>query len=128
MEWIQAGLRNYGVSVHIPPVDDDYEPLLALLGNRSTNATEKIPWFVRYNAFRWLRDSGFQAIPFAMSNISAQTLHLVRDGVFEYGKLSERGLSPMKLASWSSLRPHWKRESHCAELSSEPGCNSVPTV
>ena len=86
VEWIQAGLRNYGVSVHIPPVDADHEPLLALLGNKSTNATEKIPPFVRYNAFRWLRDSGFQAIPFAMSNITAQTPPLVRDGVFEYGK------------------------------------------
>ena len=75
-----------GVSVHIPPIEADYEPLLALLGNKSTNLTEKIPPSVRYNAFRWLRDSGFQAIPFALSNITAQTPPPVREGILEYGK------------------------------------------
>ncbi len=90
LEWVQDGLRAYGVSVHLPPNEADWEPLLALLGNKSTNAVERIPKFVKYNAFRWLRDTGFDAISFAMSNVTAQTPSLVRDGVIEYGKLETR--------------------------------------
>jgi hypothetical protein len=86
LEWIQTGLRKYGVSVHIPPSVADVEPLLALLGDKSTNATEQIPYYVKYKAYRWLRDSDFQAIPFALSNVTAQTSALVREGLVEFGK------------------------------------------
>jgi hypothetical protein len=86
LEWIKSGLLNYGVVVHLPPNEQDYEPLLALLGNSVTNPTGKIPRFVKYNAFRWLRDSGFQVLPFAMSNVTAQTPPFVRDGIILYGK------------------------------------------
>ena len=72
--------------MHLPPSEADHEPLLTLLGNISTNTAEKIPGFVKYNAFRWLRDSGFQVIPFAMSNVTALTPAVVRAGILEYGK------------------------------------------
>ena len=90
LEWVQDGLRTYGVSVHLPPTEAEWEPLLALLGNKNTNATEKVPASVKYNAFRWLRDSGFDVIAFAMSNVTAQTPSLLRDGLVEYGKLEHR--------------------------------------
>jgi hypothetical protein len=104
LDWVQAGLRTYGVSVHLPLSETDYEPLLALLGNKSTNATEKIPAFVKYNAFRWLRDGGFEVVPFAMSNLTAQTPALVRAGIVEYGKYDrawpkEDGVGRLELAS-----------------------------
>ncbi len=89
LEWIRSGLQIYGASVHLPPSEADYEPLLAFLGNSSTNAAEKIPFFVKYNAFRWLRDAGFQPIAFAMSNVTAQTPKVVRDGVLKYGKFDQ---------------------------------------
>jgi hypothetical protein len=86
VDWIRAGLEAHGVSVQLPPSEADHEALLALLGNRSTNSAEMIPQFVKYNVFRWLRDSGFDAIPFAISNVTAQTPPLVREGLLEYGK------------------------------------------
>ncbi|MGN6555286.1 MAG: hypothetical protein ACTHLW_16385, partial [Verrucomicrobiota bacterium] len=57
-----------------------------LLGSAGTNASEKIPPFIRYNAFRWLRDSGFDAIPFALSNVTLQTPEIIRNGLITYAK------------------------------------------
>jgi hypothetical protein len=83
IEWIRDGLKAYGVHVEVPPSDKDYGPLLALLGNSSTNEAERIPNFAKYNAFRWLRDSGFNSTSFALSNVSDQTPELVRQGVIK---------------------------------------------
>ena len=88
LDWIRDGLRAYGVLVHLPPNEFDHQPLLALLGNSSTNVSEKTPHFVKYNAFRWLRDSGFDVLAFAMSNVTAETPALVRAGVLKYGELA----------------------------------------
>lgn len=89
IEWIRDGLSTYGVQLEIPPRDKDYGPLLALLGNSSTNEAERIPNFAKYNAFRWLRDSGFNSTVYALSNVSAQTPGLLRQGVmrcYQYEK------------------------------------------
>ena len=71
-EWIRDGFREYGLSVHIPPTDEDTMPLLELLGRSvngrieymlqpdgSRDATSLVPNYVQYNAFRWLRDAKF---------------------------------------------------------------------
>lgn len=87
VDWIRAGLQQYEVAVHLPSTPEDYEPLLLLLGNSNTNKEEKIPDFVKYNAFRWLRDSGFQSVAFALSNLTVQTPKLVRDGLLKYDRL-----------------------------------------
>lgn len=60
-QWIQQGFAKYGVTVHLPPTEEDREVLLTLLANNDKDAdgVSKIPAELRYNAFRWLRDSGF---------------------------------------------------------------------
>jgi hypothetical protein len=80
-EWIQDGFSKYGVSVHFPPSTNDVEPLLKIIGGKTwnflvggpqgTNAPDAIPSYVQYNAFRWLRDSGFNPVSFAVSNATA---------------------------------------------------------
>jgi len=77
-EWVRDGFLRYGVSVHLPPDVSDVEPLLKLMGQKSwnflsggpqgTNAPDSIPDYVQYNAFRWLRDSGFTPTVYARSN------------------------------------------------------------
>jgi len=77
-EWIKDGFLEYGVAVHLPPEPDDTVPLLKLLGRKGwnvlfagpqgTNAPESVPSYIHYNAYRWLRDSGFHPVRFANSN------------------------------------------------------------
>ncbi len=70
-EWIRDGFLDYGVTVHLPPTPDDRLPLLRLLGRKSTNApdaVDAVPSYIHYNAYRWLRDSGFDPSEFASSN------------------------------------------------------------
>jgi hypothetical protein len=77
-EWIRDGFSQYGVSVHLPPDAHDVEPLLKLIGRptwnflmggpQGTNAPEDVPDYVQYNAFRWLRDSGFNRSEYVRSN------------------------------------------------------------
>ena len=87
-QWIQEGLAQHGVTVHIPANAEDCEPLLALLGYTSTNRSDEsyVPRYVKYNAFRWLRDSGFDPVGFAVSNITSQTPEIVKQGLFAYSK------------------------------------------
>lgn len=89
LEWIQSGLRQFGVVAHLPSISQDAEPLLTLLGNKRTNVTEKIPAHVKYNAFRWLRDSEFDVIAYAISNVTVHTPEMVRVGVIEYSKFEK---------------------------------------
>jgi hypothetical protein len=83
-EWIRDGFRAYGVTVGIPPSDADAIPLLRLLGNTSTNESERLPDFIKYNAFRWLRDSDFNPVAFAISNRNESADDPVKTGLLEY--------------------------------------------
>ena len=89
-QWIQDGLARYGVPVHAPSGQMEYEPLLALLGNTNTNRLAGVPHYapryVKYNAFRWLRDSGFDPLTFAVSNLTSATPEIVQRGLFAYSK------------------------------------------
>ncbi|HBO44572.1 MAG TPA: hypothetical protein DD670_11680 [Planctomycetaceae bacterium] len=77
-EWIRDGFLDYGVTVHLPPEPEDTVPLLRILGRENWDFlwkgpqgpkdSEAIPSYVKYNAFRWLRDSGFESLEFAASN------------------------------------------------------------
>lgn len=85
-EWIRDGFSAYGLTIHLPPNASDVEPLLGLLGNNSTNDADQVPSWVKYNAFRWLRDSEFDPVCFAISNITASTSHAVKGGLQTYAK------------------------------------------
>jgi hypothetical protein len=95
-EWIRDGFSKYGVSAHLPPDASDVEPLLKLIGRKSwnflqggpqgTNAPEAIPNYVQYNAFRWLRDSGFNPMAFAVSNATLVTSQDMSIALIKYSR------------------------------------------
>ena len=90
----QRGFAKCGMTVHLPPSPDDTEPLLRVLGQKTwnvlwndpqgTDAPEAVPSYMQYNAFRWLRDSGFDPAAFAASNATALDSEPVRAGLIQY--------------------------------------------
>lgn len=95
-EWIRDGFAQRGITVHLPPRPEDAIPLLEILGHRKwntlregpqgTNAPTAFPTYLQYNAFRWLRDSGFDQTTFAVSNAPALSSDVVRVGLMQYTK------------------------------------------
>ncbi len=85
-EWLKDGFARYAVAVHVPPAESEIEPLLSLLGNSNTNESERIPGYIRYNAYRWLRDSGFKPVGYAVSNLSESTSEVVKKGLVRYSQ------------------------------------------
>ncbi|SKA86867.1 hypothetical protein SAMN02745166_01364 [Prosthecobacter debontii] len=71
-EWIQAGFREQGFEISLPPTEADWPALLQILG--ATAGPSPIPHrsapdvlhpaHLRFNAYRWLRDSGFAPIQY----------------------------------------------------------------
>lgn len=73
-EWIRRGFEKDGIRIALPPEKDDWPALLRVLGDRvDGSATEsgsssdnedsfRHPRRARYNAYRWLRDSGFDPL------------------------------------------------------------------
>ena len=95
-EWIKDGFLDYGVTVHLPPTPDDTLPLLRLLGRKSwnvlwagpqgTNAPEAVPSYIHYNAYRWLRDSGFDSGKFASSNVTVAAESDITGGLLRFSQ------------------------------------------
>jgi len=95
-EWIKDGFAQRGITVHLPPTLEDTLPLLGVLGHKTwntlwagpqgTNAPDAFPNYLQYNAFRWLRDSGFNQTAFAASNATTFTDDVVRIGLLQYTK------------------------------------------
>jgi hypothetical protein len=104
-EWIKSGFEKHGVIVHLPPQQEDIEPLLILLGRSVSNSaqtdkdgenahtqndsgeTTSTPYYVEYNAFRWLRDSRFSPVEYALDNPKAANNELIRKGLEKFEKL-----------------------------------------
>ncbi len=95
-EWIRDGFGQRGVTVHLPPQSEDAVPLLEILGHKTwstlwggpqgTNAPQAFPSHCQYNAFRWLRDSGFDQTTFSISNAQALASDVVKVGLIQYTK------------------------------------------
>lgn len=83
-EWIADGFRQRGFEVDVPPTSAQAPYLLSLLGTSETNELSAVPGEMKYNAFRCLRDSGFQPVAYAISNrrVSAEVEH----GLMEYAR------------------------------------------
>ena len=83
-EWIADGFHQRGFDVEVPPTPQQIPVLLGLLGNSEADKLTAIPNHMKYNAFRCLRDSGFEPVEFAISNrtLSAE----VQRGLLEYSK------------------------------------------
>lgn len=95
-EWIRDGFLEYGVTVHLPPTPDDAGTLLTLLGQQSENErceghadesdSDTVPGHIQYNAFRWLRDSGFQPRRFAALNGDLSLESTKARGILRYSE------------------------------------------
>lgn len=88
VEWIRDGFLAQEVTVSIPPVESDTIPLLTLLGktDEDENESPEIPGYIKYNASRWLRDSDFNPVAFAISNGTDALDKQVKTGLLEYLK------------------------------------------
>lgn len=83
-EWIQDGFKMRGFIMDAPPKPEQRPVLLEILGNTETNAATKIQGYMRYNAFRFLRDSGFEPVGYALSNSTASVE--IKHGLLQYAK------------------------------------------
>ena len=89
-EWIADGFAQRGVTIDMPPTSKQTSVLLTLLGNSETNEAAAVPRHVKYNAFRCLRDSGFDPVEFALS-LSHRTISGdIEKGLLEYAKWYRR--------------------------------------
>lgn len=94
-EWLRLGFEKAGIQLHQPPSEEDWPTLLALLGQvqqpgesdyayeEEGSQVEVAPEHLRYNAYRWLRDSGFEPVRFAISQ-SGQASTETKNGLLEY--------------------------------------------
>jgi hypothetical protein len=87
-QWIVDGFAQHGLEIAVPPTRDQTPAILTLLGNPETKESVAIAEHLKYNAFRVLRDSGFDPLRFALSDrpVSAD----VERGLLEYGKWQRR--------------------------------------
>jgi hypothetical protein len=64
IDWIADGFCQRGVEVTFPPTERQIEELLGLLGNPDAQA---VPDYVKYNAFRCLRESKFEPVEYLLT-------------------------------------------------------------
>jgi hypothetical protein len=82
--WIADGFAQRGFKIDVPPTPNQTATILTLLGNSDTNKLTAIPEHLNYNAFRCLRDVGFDPVAFALSNHAASAD--VQRGLLEFAK------------------------------------------
>jgi hypothetical protein len=85
-QWIQQGFAQRGIAVHLPPTKEDWKPLLLLLGNDDKDANDetRISGSLKYNAFRWLRDSGFNPHDYIAANAKWRSTEQSALGICNY--------------------------------------------
>jgi len=93
-EWIRRGFESDGYPVTLPPNERDWPTLLKLLGEKKDGSAVRSaghfpeddfahPRRARYNAFRWLRDSGFDPVVYALGT-EAVGDEVTRQGLLAY--------------------------------------------
>jgi hypothetical protein len=87
-QWIADGFAQRGLSIDVPPAPEQTPIILALLGNSETDESAAVPEQVKYNAFRCLRDSGFEPVGFALSHRTVSGD--IERGLLEYTKQYRR--------------------------------------
>ena len=86
IDWIADGFRQRGLNVDGLPKPAEIEALLTLLGQPNTSGNKED--FLKYNAFRWLRDSGFEPVEYVLSG--SELSDEVKSGLREYANLEGR--------------------------------------
>ncbi|MCC5846361.1 MAG: hypothetical protein JJU05_19095 [Verrucomicrobia bacterium] len=82
VEWIADGFGKHGFEISLPPGYGQVPVLLKILGNPETNAEYSLPGGIKYNAFRALRDSGFNPVEYALEHSSVSSE--IKSGLIEY--------------------------------------------
>lgn len=99
-EWIQAGFAENDIPIALPPSPNDWPRLLTILGavagpklSRGGKAEQEFvfPAHLRYNAYRWLRDSGFDPVKYAVFERATTLTGEHLGGLLEY-RVQERAL------------------------------------
>lgn len=117
-EWIADGFRQRGLRLDVPLRPAQTKALLELLGKPGASGDKDD--FLRYNAFRWLRDSGFEAVEYALSG--ERLSKDVKAGLREYahreasfprisglGELAISPQEPSQAARAAILLPRYQR-------------------
>ncbi len=106
-EWISQGFSQIGISVALPPNPKDWHALLQVVGQKrpalslqdweSPDAPKEAdlqPDSICYNAFRWLRDSGFDPVAYVLDH-SGSLSESERKGLLAYRDWERWSRGPM---------------------------------
>jgi hypothetical protein len=104
IEWIEDGFRARGFDVEVPPSPEHVPILLSILARSETGRTDVVTPFMKYNAYRCLRDSGFEPVGFALSN-RHESVDMER-GLLAYAEWDGSMRSPLE----AGVLPFAKRE------------------
>ena len=87
-EWIEDGFHKHGFVVNVPPSTDQIPVLLEVLGTIQTSDQYSLPREIKYNAFRCLRDIGFEPVSYAIEKqpVSGD----IKNGLIEYARMERR--------------------------------------
>ena len=97
-EWVQQGFAEKGFRIALPPSKSDAVTLLGVLGTRSSDSANvdfrgerrfEAPQFLRYNAFRWLRDMGFDPIEFLLEGNQTEIPQELVEGLRQFRDFSK---------------------------------------
>ena len=103
-EWIQDGFKVHGFEIALPPTEKDWSKLLVIMGSTAGPAQASLsgrpsppemlyPDYLCYNAYRWLRDSKFDAVRHAVINEVANLSVEERGGLIQYAQFEKDGKS-----------------------------------
>lgn len=90
-EWIRDGFAEAGFAISLPPSKEDWPLLLRVLGAcagpnpRPSGRPAPLYGNLQYNAYRWLRDSGFDPMTFVLEKDAGSLDGDTRGGLKEYG-------------------------------------------
>jgi hypothetical protein len=87
LQWIADGFAQSGLEIDVPPAPEQTTTVLELLGQPTPDGFDTSK-HLKYNAFRCLRDTGFDAIGFALSDRTLS--EAAKRGLLEYAKQLRR--------------------------------------
>ena len=82
LEWISDGFKLHDISLDPSPTSNQVKSLLDVLGEKKSDDDDNE--YLRYNAFRWLRDSGFDPVEFVVGDADLSDTHMA--GLHEYAR------------------------------------------
>jgi hypothetical protein len=88
LQWIADGFQQQGIQISTPPKPAQIPALLTLLGTAENDDSSTSYSHLKYNAFRCLRDSGFEPVEFTLAN-RTRTAEVER-GLFKYVRREHR--------------------------------------